>query len=775
MNIRIYKHNNYYNRIVKRYETLEEYGTPLEELFNVTNWNPNDGISTEQIINYFGDMPDYLIAFENDGTINSRWFIMECRRERSQQFRMYLYRDVIADWYDEVIAAPCFIEKATLDINDPAIYNREEMTYNQIKSGEYLISDESGVPWVVVYMAKKPEGTEADPIPIPQSFTVPAYAITPDYTYASLEEYPYPNGFIGAYNSNSFTISMDLQFSTTNLVYRFSWDEHGNFLGSSHITGSGAPWENVDVPRAKEIISTLVADQDWGEMSEDYISASTAQIEESFLSEKGKIVRAGDLYYKVVIDYRDTFSETKSVSAASELGIKIAKIAAAIGGVTVNDNMIKISYSAPRYYRLFEHVDPDEATLPIPSTRTRTVDSSYDIIMIPAGDYNLLAGGVSVDCSGELAMRFAAEIGQQPDTIVYDVQLLPYGALPEGVAMRPKEFSFDGTTDAVDGIDYSFITTEDDKKVGLVLFLSSKDIYKRVYHDFTKLRKAGTALEKKVNNETTLVRLVSPNYDGRFEYNIEKIGDSRYYNIYCTYKPYQPYICVAPDFNGSLYGANYGDSRGLVCGGDFSLPRTIDQWLTYQLNNKNYQKIFDRQIQNMEVNNRAARIQDIAGALSGTATGAASGALAGSVAGLPGAIAGGIVGGVVSAGGGIADVVINERLRQEAIDYAKDQFGYNLGNIRALPDVLTKIGAFDITNKVFPFVEFYKSTETERQALRDKIRYNGMTVMRIGRIVDFQKQDKTYIKGKLIRLENVYDDYHVVNTIATELNKGVFI
>jgi hypothetical protein len=193
------------------------------------------------------------------------------------------------------------------------------------------------------------------------------------------------------------------------------------------------------------------------------------------------------------------------------------------------------------------------------------------------------------------------------------------------------------------------------------------------------------------------------------------------------------------------------------------------------LNNKNYQKIFDRQIQNMEVNNRAARIQDIAGAISGTATGAASGALAGSVAAPGGAIVGGIVGGMASAAGGIADVVINERLRQEAIDYAKDQFGYNLGNIRALPDVLTKIGAFDITNKVFPFVEYYTSTETEKQALRDKIRYNGMTVMRIGRIVDFQKQDKTYIKGKLIRLEDVYDDYHVVNTIAEELNKGVFI
>ena len=50
-----------------------------------------------------------------------------------------------------------------------------------------------------------------------------------------------------------------------------------------------------------------------------------------------------------------------------------------------------------------------------------------------------------------------------------------------------------------------------------------------------------------------------------------------------------------------------------------------------------------------------------------------------------------------------------------------------------------------------------------------------MTVMRIGTIDQFIQPTRTYIKGKLIRIENIADDFHVINTIASELNKGVFI
>ena len=153
-----------------------------------------------------------------------------------------------------------------------------------------------------------------------------------------------------------------------------------------------------------------------------------------------------------------------------------------------------------------------------------------------------------------------------------------------------------------------------------------------------------------------------------------------------------------------------------------------------------------------------------------------SGALTGAVVGGPiGALVGGALGAGASAVAGIRDYQLSEQLRQEAIDYTTDQFGYQLGNIQALPYSLAKTSAFTYNNKIFPILEYYTCTPQEKTALQDKLYYNGMTVMRIGTIQEFLRSEPSYIKGKLIRLEDTDNNFHVVNEIANEINKGVFI
>ena len=97
----------------------------------------------------------------------------------------------------------------------------------------------------------------------------------------------------------------------------------------------------------------------------------------------------------------------------------------------------------------------------------------------------------------------------------------------------------------------------------------------------------------------------------------------------------------------------------------------------------------------MEVNNKYQRVNEIVNAVTGTVSGSISGMLAGGLAtGHPaGAIVGGIAGGMASLGGGIADIYINDKLRAEALDDTKDQFGYNLGNIQALPITFAKLSS----------------------------------------------------------------------------------
>lgn len=203
-----------------------------------------------------------------------------------------------------------------------------------------------------------------------------------------------------------------------------------------------------------------------------------------------------------------------------------------------------------------------------------------------------------------------------------------------------------------------------------------------------------------------------------------------------------------------------------------------DAWESYQLQNKNYQLAFDRQIESIDLKNSIAKTQDIFNAVTGSLTGGAAGAVAGAKLGAGNPIAAGagaIIGAGASVAGGIMDVNFNEKLRTDARDLTIDQFGYQLGNIQALPYTINKLSAFNKNFKVWPVLEHYDCTDVEKEALKNKIKYNGMTVMTIGKIQDYiYNQSNQFIKGRLIRLEGIADDFHTADVISQELYKGVY-
>lgn len=294
-----------------------------------------------------------------------------------------------------------------------------------------------------------------------------------------------------------------------------------------------------------------------------------------------------------------------------------------------------------------------------------------------------------------------------------------------------------------------------------------------------------TSLNMKEISNLTMQRFVSPNYQGSFEINLARNGGNfGTIKAYCTYKPYTPYIKIAPEFN-FLYGQEFKDCRGLILGGDFSLPRSSSAWQSFQLNNKNYQNIFNREIQNMDFNyNIELRNQVISGSVGiGTSAlaGAGAGALAGSIVpGIGTAIgaAVGAIGGAITSGVGMAvDTITMAQKYKETKDLSIDKFNYQLGNIKALPYTLTKVGAFDITSKIWPFLEWYECTETEMLAFAEKIKYESMTVMRIDQMSNYYHEfdELCYFKGELIRNTNIASDNHVLMAIYEELLKGVYI
>ena len=283
------------------------------------------------------------------------------------------------------------------------------------------------------------------------------------------------------------------------------------------------------------------------------------------------------------------------------------------------------------------------------------------------------------------------------------------------------------------------------------------------------------ALAVKVDSECSFERLVSPNYQGTFEFCVAKNGGVDYFNVDMTLKPYNPYIHVNPNFK-NMYGGDYDEAKGLICNGDFSFGQLNDAFRNYELQNKNYEAIFNRQIQNMDVEHRLQKTEATVGMIAGTLQGAGVGAGIGAMTGNPMlGVGAGIIAGGASLGAGLADLSILKERQVEQKDLALDMHEFQLGNIRALPYSLTKCPAFTYNNKLFPFIERYSATDEEVKILKNYLSLRSFNINAMGSIGEYIQDQPTFIKGQLIRLDELHCPTNIANDLYNEINQGVYI
>lgn len=719
-------YNNYYNRLVKKLDTLQEYGEYIVDTQQNINFNPADGINTQQVVNSYNSSPDYLIVAKGEEIV-SRWFIIEAERLRNGQYQLTLHRDTAVDYYDGIVNAPVFIEKATLDSSDPMIFNKENMSYNQIKTEQTLLR-EQGVEedgWIVGYIADDFLNNQDKQV----SFEIPQL-VNSDLTYEELV----------AYDNKIFnptvTMYVGVRYGTFK-NYRYSQAVVNNQGQKSFKDRTNTTPYSYTVPFKNSVQLNAIETALNATYREQY-SAYIANA--NIMSYNGKICmrESNNKVYSIKIEkVKHTYQQ---LSIIGVLGTRYIQEMANLG-ITATTSAASCIIEGDMYSITLSEVTGATVNATISTTTKRLQDAPY--YMFCSRHYK--------DYSSKI-LTFINGLSKSLGSALYDVQILPYKPIFD--TDDNTQFKYDDG-----GIQRNYWT----------IFWCTESSFTATI-PYTK-----TIQDYKIESECDMYRICSPNGAGVFEFNAAKNGGINGFTANCTYKPYNPYINVVPNFSG-LYGTNFQDYRGLVCQGDFSLPRVNDQWVEYQLQNKNFQASFDRQIESMELNNKYQKVNDVVNAITGTIQGGITGATAGGmVGGGVGAVAGGIIGTVASAAGGITDVSINEKLRNDALDLTKDQFGYNLGNIQARPNTLSKTGSMNIDNPYIPYLEYYTCTEIEKKALRDKIKYNGMTVMRIGKIADYIKEEPTYIKCKLIRAEEISDDYHLIKSIAEELDKGVFI
>ena len=488
MRLLLLHYNNYFNRIIKKEDTIADYkaaDAAYEEALDI-NFNPGDGVNASLVLGlgqtgllFKGDEFDYLVAYDvinNDNVINSRWFIVEQDRKRGGQYELTLKRDVLADNYNKVINSPIFLEKGFIDdVNDPLLYNSESMKLNQIKQLEIPLMDETKSGWVVGYIP-------SDAFPkvepaydrVEKTVTIPMSA---DITVDGLSSWNY------------------WQYCSSNPNYKFMADEAGRRKVTVKIRS-----QKVSSGGRRIVCDMVTADYTFYPNSSDaglYSQKNTGFIENSsgeawnfpqwyqdygpvtfiqgtinagicanifdpvrnngaFITALNSIlgdsINIGDtselrrLQDKIILDSSTNTYYRISVISASEsspmtvnssvsggqaalTALKNAMYYPSGAGGTLNGDYAEFtaSNSSTSYAIQLTNVGVS-LYVDLNSDRAHLNDAPYDMFCIPFSDtLKLKYGDTEFTCSKNVALSMATEIARDLGSkSVYDVQLLPY-------------------------------------------------------------------------------------------------------------------------------------------------------------------------------------------------------------------------------------------------------------------------------------------------------------------------------------------------------------
>lgn len=849
------------------FDTLSEYLAFATEnngqLVQNINFIPNDGIDTEQIINsesIINNEFDYVVCFDNE-EINSRWFVKECVRLRSAQYKLTLHRDVIADNYHNIENDPIFVRRAYLSNDDSMICNNEGMVFSQkLKNQTLLFQDNDNQPqnlirrrprqelgWIVGYVNS---GTIANQVTYATQDSIEEYETSATlasklgiseellknmFTYESTGVRNYVNcansfymtfGILGLrqlssqemhvpYGKTDGTVAEQMLASingdfvrlTTgynNIAYTekyYSWNDTAVY----HWQETAREYEEesgeliiVGDTKGKSIafaygLQTLPLDKVMNILNSSYEEGTTNQLQ--FLSAKNlndiknikpnTIIYDGDTekYYRANVEIIKGDSKKKHYTYGSNPALKEFFDNALSIGLANFD--VREEIREEIWIETYEvsiklsEVEAPNTKVPLSTSRRRCSGSVCDIFAIPFGGTRFANGSTIMDEHRSIndknyLIGLASQIARQLGENCFDIQLLPYCPVPIAprIGIHRETYYVCELSDLTEHVDYDFIKDGDDNPISFIYWFGNNNFNVNLDYKFE-------VQNRKIESQTDFIRICSPNGQGVFEMNVAKNNGLNGLKANCTYKPFTPFIQVIPNFDDQIYGYNVDkDYRGLICGGDFSLSRLDDKWVNYELNNKNFQNIFARDMESLELRQSQEKIKSTLAIPGAVVGGGVSGAALGAKAGPYGAIAGAVVGvgiGALTAG---MNYDMQEALRQDAKDYAMDKYNYSLGNIQAMPETIAKLSAFNVASKIVPYIEEYTCTEQEREALENKIKYNSMVVERIGTLSEFRNQSfPKYFQGQFIMNadNNLHCDSHTMATIYDELAKGLYL
>lgn len=818
-----YKFNNYYNRIIRRYDTLEDYGTPLATQENC-NFVHGDGVNSEFTFNKasnIADTPDYVIVKDYKNKL-SRWFVTNSFKTRDRQDKLTLRRDLISDFYGDIVEySPCLIRKGYVPQTSPFIFNDEGVQYNKKKETEILIKDRSNCSYIIGFISN----TDFD------SSDAEVHGTIKDdnynYVYADLNDFPYKNYVEGAGNthSNSAKIIKDnnansniyfsLKFTgypllSTNayngeMIFNMSngfkkptfyTSNYSTTVYDGLYTQSGSDNDIIvkcslqnasqypyPVDTAKYLLNNNYPPKLLTKINPTTIiniAKPCFNLNENIYDEisayNGKRIKIGNIVYNVTLKAN---TEVNQVISYNQYDPAISSVFDSLRTYFTTNRPSSAQMSGTGYTIDYNNgdVSPQQSQIKIMATTV-----SYYLEFTTAESDIKTTIQKATDRTHLTSQPYDMFMLINEDNVPYKVGVTDYVSnhevninMAQAICQASGNGAFDiqivpfnpmqGTIlddDTLNfyGFDVHAITNSNDDVVGHYIMCNSSDLKLKLEKDELKFNPENY----KEDYNLKQYRLCSPNQETMFEFSPAMNEGIETWEISANYRPYASYIKVQPTWKGLYGNATYNnltDFRGLVYNSSLCVTQLSEAWATYISSNKNYQQLFDNQVGTLTKTQdiQLKAMEDTLGLRSYT--------------GMP-------IGSILRVIGGSKDIDMTRELNNLAIQKMETDFKYQMDNIKSMPTTIKKLTNITEDTRIFPFIEVYSATPDEVDSFRYKMKYTGYTIMTTGKIIDYCKDnEETFIQADLIRLDlsrsEESADNHIANEIASELAKGIYI
>lgn len=256
-----------------------------------------------------------------------------------------------------------------------------------------------------------------------------------------------------------------------------------------------------------------------------------------------------------------------------------------------------------------------------------------------------------------------------------------------------------------------------------------------------------------INKETDSIYIVSPSRKSQFKFSPYNNDGLMQFTTKITIRPNQSIIYVRPTTQGLLL-QDWDDKDCLVIQEDFSLTTINSDWANYVYNNRNYQNAFNLQVQTKEFERSWERrieqeqaksdewnARNLSAQKAQTYTGNLP-----IISSIAGAIGASFADEQYMAAAAL-DREYNEALYQKSMEVAKQQFSYQIDNVKAQPLIPSTITAIDCKMLDGIYLEFYSTNTTELNSIAKFYQYNGNRIDNYG---IFAAYWGNFVRGKII-------------------------